>query len=917
MPVQENTMSHNTAPDERLTGVGELMSDNNTAPQERLTGVEELISDNNTPHINYDVFVNFRGEIRCGFLSHLIEEFKRNGITAFVDDKLERGREIGPSFVGAIKGSSISLVIFSPKYAFSHWCLEELVTILKSKEEQGQIVIPIFYKLEPTDVGHQSSDDYKQAFSEHERKYDKEVVQIWRNALKRTAKISGIVSSNYRNEADLTKEIAELVVKRLNNKPWVISEKLVGIDEILEELEALIRKEPKDTRLIGIWGMGGIGKTTLAEEIFGKLRFEYQGSYLLRDVTKEASCGISSLRKDIISGLLGKYVTDDRICGMKVLIVLDDVNDLCLLEKLLGRDYQTKFASGSRIIVTSRDKQVLIANKVEDDNIYELRELNLDKAVELFNLNAFDHNDLQSGLQSEFHELSTQMVEYAKGIPLVLEVVARLLRGKKEKDIWKSLLHKIKTEPVKEVHALLKLSYDNLDRKEKQIFLDLACFIVRLYRKVNLGVLKSLLKDGKNDNSVDADLERLKDKALITFSKDNFISMHDCIQAMGLEIVRECHHNNDLRPYTWFWDTGDFCKALKDDKGVEIIRSIQIDLTTTQVQTFSHDTFTKMRELQLLDIYSGCNQNNVLTGEGLLSLQSELRFLCCYCCSLKCLPENFKVEKLVILKLPFSKLEKLWDGVKNLVNLKELDINSSQELKELPDLSKAANLEVLILLGCVRLSRLHPSIFSLSKLGKLDLWDCNSLDILGTYYHLRGLKYLNHDELKNFREFELILEIRPIRISPFSRNHDQRSSIYVRNDLERLPSVLYNLTRLLRLEVTHCRKTADVKVTMTVTDGNYLVQHESARLYVRSENIESDHVCVICDNSYLICTAQTKTRFKIRLDAEAFGGEGLQADLKGFGASPIHIPWEAGTDQRRQRHLHADDYFFGRLCPSP
>ncbi|KAK7413031.1 hypothetical protein VNO78_04866 [Psophocarpus tetragonolobus] len=175
------------------------MSDKNP-PNKRLKRSEKNpLWDNNVnapPQIKYDVFVNFRGtDIRSGLLSHLIEAFKRNQINAFVDDKLERGEEIWPSLVEAIERSQISLIIFSEDYASSHWCLEELVTILECRKKYGQVVFPIFYHVEPRDVGKQSLEKYKKAFAEHETKYETKV-QTWRHALKKSAKFSGIVTSN-------------------------------------------------------------------------------------------------------------------------------------------------------------------------------------------------------------------------------------------------------------------------------------------------------------------------------------------------------------------------------------------------------------------------------------------------------------------------------------------------------------------------------------------------------------------------------------------------------------------------------------------------------------------------------------------------------------------------------------------------
>jgi len=146
----------------------------------------------------YDVFVSFRGkDIRRDFLSHLIEAFHRKKIKAFVDNVLKRGDEIPQSLVKGIEGSLISLIIFSQDYASSRWCLEELVTILKCREKYGQIVIPIFYQVDPTDVRYQNK-SYENPFVEHQRVYSSTKVQIWRHALNKSANLSGIKSSDFR-----------------------------------------------------------------------------------------------------------------------------------------------------------------------------------------------------------------------------------------------------------------------------------------------------------------------------------------------------------------------------------------------------------------------------------------------------------------------------------------------------------------------------------------------------------------------------------------------------------------------------------------------------------------------------------------------------------------------------------------------
>ncbi|CAJ1975887.1 unnamed protein product [Sphenostylis stenocarpa] len=172
---------------------------------------ENLMSKKKVGERKYDVFVSFHGEdIRRVFLSHLVEGFKSKNIKVFVDDEIERGEEIWPSLVEAIEGSSISLIIFSQGYASSHWCLDEVVKIIECREKDGQIVIPVFYCIEPKDVRDQLG-SYKNAFDEHEIKYERKV-PIWRHAMNKSTLLAGIQSSKFRDDAELLKNIVDVVL---------------------------------------------------------------------------------------------------------------------------------------------------------------------------------------------------------------------------------------------------------------------------------------------------------------------------------------------------------------------------------------------------------------------------------------------------------------------------------------------------------------------------------------------------------------------------------------------------------------------------------------------------------------------------------------------------------------------------------
>ncbi|XP_031284341.1 TMV resistance protein N-like [Pistacia vera] len=144
----------------------------------------------------YDVFLSFRGEdTRNGFTSHLNAALGQKKIITFIDDELRRGDEISPSLLKAIEGSKISIVIFSKDYASSTWYLKELVKIMNCRKIHGQIVIPVFCDVNPSDVRKQSG-TYGDAFAKHEVQYQqrKEMLQRWRSALTDAANLSGFDS---------------------------------------------------------------------------------------------------------------------------------------------------------------------------------------------------------------------------------------------------------------------------------------------------------------------------------------------------------------------------------------------------------------------------------------------------------------------------------------------------------------------------------------------------------------------------------------------------------------------------------------------------------------------------------------------------------------------------------------------------
>ena len=153
---------------------------------------EGASSSSSTPRWIYDVFLSFRGEdTRKNFTSHLYGALCNQGFNTFIDKDLQKGEEISMELVKAIESSMISIVVFSKSFASSTWCLKELVKIFECRSI-GQWVLPIFYKVDPSEIRKQVG-DYGIALAEHEEKFkdDIEKVQRWRKTLTEAANLNG------------------------------------------------------------------------------------------------------------------------------------------------------------------------------------------------------------------------------------------------------------------------------------------------------------------------------------------------------------------------------------------------------------------------------------------------------------------------------------------------------------------------------------------------------------------------------------------------------------------------------------------------------------------------------------------------------------------------------------------------------
>ncbi|KAJ9675995.1 hypothetical protein PVL29_024803 [Vitis rotundifolia] len=514
--------------------------------------------------------------------------------------------------------------------------------------------------------------------------------------------VKGTIDYGLRNKPLLIKEIVKHVLNKLLNICFGDTEKLVGIDARIREIKMRLCLESDDVRMIGIWGMGGIGKTTLAKVLNSKISREFEAHSFLQDVGKVlVNKGLIKLQQKFLSQLLeeenlnmkGLTSIKAKLHSKKVLIVLDNVNDSTILECLIGnRDW---FGRGSRIIIITRDKCLLISHGVL---CYQVPEFDYDEAYEFIKRHSLKH-ELPRG---DFLELSKEMIDYAQGLLLALKVLCSLFGMSKNE--WRNQLDKLK-----------KINYDGLDDKEKNIFLDIACFFKGEDKDYVIEIL-----DGCGFFPL-CGIRTLIYKSLISIY-GNKLEMHDLIQEMGMKIGSEKIEGIFLNSFH-LQETIDFTtQAFARKSKLRLVKVYQSD----KISRHSEDTFNK-------------ENFKVRFSSNFKFFFDELRYFDLYGYSLKSLPNDFNAKNLVHLSMPFKSL--LWQVLEK---LKCMDLSHSKYLLETPNLSRVINLERLV----------HPSLRDLKNLKFLSLQNCKMLKSLpSSAYDLKSLETLILSGCSKFEQF--------------------------------------------------------------------------------------------------------------------------------------------------------------------
>ncbi|GLJ38774.1 hypothetical protein SUGI_0790520 [Cryptomeria japonica] len=506
----------------------------------------------------YDVFINHRGpDVKKTLAQQLYDSLKEAGISAYLDsEETELGDSISSTIKNAIYSARVHIAILSPRYAESAWCLAELALMFQTKAK----IIPLFYHVDPSDFRY-IKNEVAIAFSGHERKcrYPSHDIQQWKECLQNVSEIKG-----YEFNDDQKKLCNGVVSAVMNEKqkrkiPFQVAKYEVGLDKFVNDFHSHCRSNGQMIdKIIGIYGMGGSGKTTLAKYLFNQKHSEFSGSTFLFDVRERQVKGeLTSLQSRLLKDLLhleGNTVSsiEDGIAVIKdnlersresrFLIVIDDVDNQQQLDALLPTD---ALNPNSLVIVTTRDEGVLIQARVIVR--YKMKEMNRQHSRELFCWHAFHRQSCRSG----YDNLVDSFVNLCKGSPLALKVMAAHVFGR-DKAYWKLQLDVVKARLHKDIRDTLKISYDALEEDEKQIFMDIACFFIGKDVSMAISIWKASRWRAEHA------LQTLKDKSLVEtesevslgtnwYEPPSYFRMHDHLRDLGRELAdNEMNHPRRL-----------------------------------------------------------------------------------------------------------------------------------------------------------------------------------------------------------------------------------------------------------------------------------------------------------------------------------------------------------------------------------
>ncbi|XP_052293102.1 probable disease resistance protein At4g27220 isoform X10 [Citrus sinensis] len=589
--------------------------------------------------------------------------------------------------------------------------------------------------------------------------------------LKKRYQLSEKAAAKEKSIADLKEEaekFAQISYPTVAEEPWLRSgkgcEAFASRTSTLKDVQNALL-DP-DISIIGVYGMGGVGKTTLVKEVARRAK---KGKLFDEVVFAEVSetPDIRKVQGELADQLGMKFDEESDVPGRsrklyarlqnenKILVILDNIWEDLDLEKVgvpSGND-----CGGCKVLLTARDRHVLesIGSKTIGIDV-----LNNEEAWTLFKKLVGD-----CAGKGTLKSIATDVAKECGGLPIAIVTLAKALRNKSNVSTWKDVLRQLKSPSHRNFEGVLakpysaiELSYKYLrDEELKKLFLQCslmgspqASMLDLLKYAIGLGILKGVSSMEEARDKVNALVDQLKDACLLLDgTKSDWFSMHDVVRDVAISIASRDYHVITMRNEvdTRQWPDKHLLKkcstiSLDDINNSEIPQGWecpQLELFFISAPKDSplkipDNIFIGMPKLKVLDF----TRMRLLSLPSSIHLLTDLRTLCLDGCQLEDIRVIGELRKLEILSLRASVIEQLPMEIGQLTQLRLLDLSHCSKLKVIAPnvLSNLSQLEELYMANCciewevpgLSNERSNASLDELKNLSRLTTLEIRILD---------------------------------------------------------------------------------------------------------------------------------------------------------------------------------------------
>ncbi|XP_062095320.1 putative disease resistance protein RGA3 [Humulus lupulus] len=566
----------------------------------------------------------------------------------------------------------------------------------------------------------------------------------------------------------------EQPMERPRTTSFVIETDVFGRDNDKDKLVSRLLAEDSCTHqdqnfnIIPIIGMGGMGKTTLAQLVYNdekvKAHFDFRIWVCVSEpfeVIKIAKAIVESIIEDSAPNInelenLLQYMRK-RIEGKRYLLILDDVWTEDRQKWELLRIPLKCGGVGSRILVTTRKKEVAVVMEVAAESVITLEELSEEHCWSIFKKRAFfERNEDECRV---LEEVGQKIARKAKGSPLVAKILGSLMCFKKTKTQWEDVLSSElwQSKDFESIFTPFFLSYYDLSAKEKRCFSYCSIF--------------------------PKDYEFARDELVEMWMSQSFVGCgsnskegHDCFETLVMRsffqdfikdgpdgVITRCKMHDIVHNFAQFL-TSDECVTLVVDDNIEEklklldekARHLCLEVRAgTQVPVMKYKRMNQKNLRSLLVLpYTG---TTISVDASLFSDLVFLRTLTLRRCGIKKLPKS--ISNLLHLRylnlVSNGELEELPETLCDLCNLQTLDLSCCVSLSRLPErMDKLLNLKHLYLRECFKLKGLSKGIGDLTCLQTLDMLTIPS------YENKNKGEYFNVEDLEKMKSLQFGSEFR-------------------------------------------------------------------------------------------------------------------------------------------------------------